>query len=206
MHIGGIVLCGGQSRRMGRPKAWLPFAGEPMLCRVVRLLSEVVSPVVVVAARGQDLPPLPQRVSIVRDLEPGKGPLQGLLVGLSALPNPVEAAYVTSCDVPFLQPGFVYRLIELRGIAAICVPEVGGYRHPLAGVYGRQVAPIATKMLVAGFLRLGQLLERATTRFVHIEELRGVDPDLLTLRNLNTPEEYEAALRDMENCRRLQGG
>ena len=44
MNVGGIVLCGGRSRRMGRPKAWLPFAGEVMLPRVVRLLSEVVAP------------------------------------------------------------------------------------------------------------------------------------------------------------------
>ncbi len=50
ISAGGIVLCGGQSKRMGRPKAWLPFGGETMLERVVRLLSEVVHPIVVVAA------------------------------------------------------------------------------------------------------------------------------------------------------------
>ena len=50
MTVGGIVLCGGQSKRMGRPKAWLPFAGELMLPRVVRLLRTSVEPVVVVAA------------------------------------------------------------------------------------------------------------------------------------------------------------
>ena len=49
-RVAGVVLCGGQSSRMGRPKAWLPITGELMLPRVVRLVSEVVSPVVVVAA------------------------------------------------------------------------------------------------------------------------------------------------------------
>src|SRR5262245_3646442 len=49
LAVGGIILCGGQSKRMGRPKAWLPFAGETMLPRVVRLLGEVVQPIVVVA-------------------------------------------------------------------------------------------------------------------------------------------------------------
>ena len=57
--IAGIVLCGGQSKRMGKPKAWLPFGGELMLPRVVRILRTVVAPVVVVAAPDQDLPPLP---------------------------------------------------------------------------------------------------------------------------------------------------
>ena len=55
MKVGGIVLCGGQSTRMGRPKAWLPFAGELMLQRVLRLLGTVVQPIVVVAAPEQDV-------------------------------------------------------------------------------------------------------------------------------------------------------
>ena len=68
MNIGGIVVCGGQSQRMGRPKAWLPFAGELMLPRILRLLGEAVGPLVVVAAPGQDLPPLPEHVAVVRSL------------------------------------------------------------------------------------------------------------------------------------------
>ena len=85
MNVGGILLCGGQSKRMGRPKAWLPFAGEIMLPRVARLLSEAVRPLVVVAAPDQDVPPLPDNVTLVRDEEKGRGPLQGLKAGLEAL-------------------------------------------------------------------------------------------------------------------------
>ena len=103
-RIGGIVLCGGQSKRMGKPKAWLPIAGESMLPRVVRLLSEAVSPIVVVAAPEQELPPLPGEVRVVRDEEKGRGPLQGLAAGLAALQGHAEAAYASSCDVPFLRP------------------------------------------------------------------------------------------------------
>jgi len=67
MTIGGVVLCGGKSTRMGSPKALLPFGPETMLQRVVRLLGTVVSPIVVVAATGQDLPPLPASVILTRD-------------------------------------------------------------------------------------------------------------------------------------------
>src|SRR5579872_1061166 len=104
MRVGGVVLCGGQSRRMSRPKAWLPFGDELMLPRVVRLLRSVVEPVVIVAAPGQDLPALPVDVAIVRDARPGRGPLQGLAAGLEALASKADAAYLSSCDVPFLQP------------------------------------------------------------------------------------------------------
>src|SRR5207249_4818188 len=113
MRIGGVVLCGGQSKRMGRPKAWLPFAGELMLPRVVRLMRAAGEPVVVVAAPDQDLPPLPAEVFVVRDEEKGRGPLQGLSAGLHALTGRADAAYASSCDVPFLNPAFVRRMIEL---------------------------------------------------------------------------------------------
>src|SRR5262245_60341239 len=105
-RVAGVVLCGGQSSRMGRPKAWLPFGGELMLPRVVRLLGEAVRPVVVVAAPGQDVPPLPPEIAVVRDEERGRGPLQGLAAGLDALTGQADAVYLSSCDVPFLRPAF----------------------------------------------------------------------------------------------------
>ena len=195
LRTAGVVLCGGQSSRMGRPKAWLPFGGETMLARVVRLLSEAVAPVVVVAAPDQDVPPLPPDVAVVRDPERGRGPLQGLAAGLAALRGQADAAYLSSCDVPLLQPAFVRRLIELLGEHDIAVPEVGGYRHPLAAVYRLEVADIAARLLAEDRLRPAFLFDEARTRLVRPEELADVDPDFRSLRNLNTPAEYEEALR-----------
>lgn len=193
-RIGGVVLCGGQSSRMGRPKAWLPFGDELMLQRIVRLLTEVVSPIVVVAAAGQELPVLPSEVAIVRDPVRGRGPLQGLAAGLAALGGRADAAYVSSCDVPFLRPAFVRRLIELLGDAAICIPEAGGYLHPLSAVYRVEVAVVATRLLAEDRLRSSLLVETAQSRIVLPEEVADVDPALQSLRNLNTPADYEAAL------------
>jgi molybdopterin-guanine dinucleotide biosynthesis protein A len=194
--VGGIVLCGGQSKRMGQPKAWLPFAGEIMLPRVVRLLSEAVKPIVVVAAPDQALPPLPPDVSVVRDNEAGRGPLQGLSAGLPALRGQVEAAYVSSCDVPFLRPAFVRRLIDLLGDYAICVPRVGDYHHPLAAVYRLEVGTVVDQLLAENRLRPFFLFEAAATRIVEAAELVDVDPAFQTLRNLNTPKDYQDALAE----------
>jgi molybdopterin-guanine dinucleotide biosynthesis protein A len=196
LRVAGIVLCGGQSSRMGKPKAWLPFAGEVMLPRVVRLLGEVVTPLVVVAAPGQDVPPLPAGVEVVRDPERGRGPLQGLAAGLGALQGKAEAAYLSSCDVPFLRPAFVRRLIDLLGEHAVCVPRVGGYLHPLAAVYRLGVAEAAGLLLAEDRLRPAFLFDEVPTRVVQAEELADVDDSFQSLRNLNTPEEYEAALRE----------
>jgi molybdopterin-guanine dinucleotide biosynthesis protein A len=197
LRVGGIVLCGGQSKRMGRPKAWLPFGKELLLGRVVRLLREAVQPVIVVAAPGQDLPPLPEETVVVHDEERGRGPLQGLAAGLAALQGAADAAYVSSCDVPFLRPALIRRLIDLLGDASICVPRVGEHHHPLAAVYRLNVVDAVARLLGQDRLRPFFLYESVPTRVVQADELADVDPGCASLRNLNTPEDYAAAVADL---------
>jgi molybdopterin-guanine dinucleotide biosynthesis protein A len=198
MTLGAVVLCGGQSRRMGRPKAWLPFGPEALLQRVVRRAREAVGPVAVVAAPGQELPALPEGVTIVRDAVEGRGPLQGLAAGLAGLPESVELAFASATDVPFLEPTWVRRLAELIGDYDLAIPFVEGYHHPLAALYRRAaVLPAVERLLAADRLRPFFLVEAVRSRIIAEDELRGVDPTLRTLRNLNTPEDYAAALREV---------
>src|SRR5918997_295971 len=195
MTLGAVVLCGGQSRRMGQPKAWLPFGPERMLQRVVRLVGEAARPIVVVAAPDQELPPLPDWATIARDPVSGRGPLQGLAAGLAALPGSVELAYATATDVPFLQPAWILRLVERIGADDLAIPFVGGYHHPLAALYRRAtVVPAIEALLRADRLRPVFLMEAVRPRVVEADELRDVDPGLRTLRNLNTPADYDTAV------------
>lgn len=196
MTAGGIVLCGGKSTRMGVPKATLPFGSETMLQRVVRLLGTVVSPIVVVAAREQSLPQLPDDVAITRDEREQRGPLEGLRAGLKALPNSIEVAYITSCDVPLLVPGFVTRMVELLGDQDIAVMEIDGFPHPLSAVYRRDTLPHVEALLEKDKLRPVFLFDAVRTRRVRPEEMLSADPQLRTLRNLNTREDYLAALSE----------
>jgi molybdenum cofactor guanylyltransferase len=197
MTLGAVVLCGGESRRMGRPKAWLPFGPEVMLQRVVRLIGTVAGPIVVVAAPGQDLPELPSGVSIVRDEISGRGPLQGLAAGFGAFGEGVDLVYATGTDVPFLEPRWITRLCELIGDTDLAIPSIGDYYHPLAALYRpRVVLPAIKELLSQDRLRPLFLVEAVKTRVLLEHEMRVVDPELATLRNLNHPEEYERALRD----------
>jgi len=197
MSTGALVLCGGESKRMGRPKAWLSFGPERMLQRVVRLIGTVAQPVVVVAANDQELPELAPEITIVRDSVAGRGPLQGLAAGLNALPDTVELVYATATDVPFLEPRWITRLIELIDGYDLAIPFMGDYYHPLAALYRRSaVLPAIEGLLLADRLRPVFLVEAVKTRVVHDAELSTVDPELQTLRNLNFPEDYERALLD----------
>jgi len=193
VKTGGIILCGGLSRRMGRPKATLPCGPELMLPRVARLLGQVVDSLVVVAAVGQELPPLPPHVRIARDRRENRGPLEGLCAGLESLPDRSEAAYATSCDVPLLVPAFVQMMFQRLADYQAAVPVDGEFHHPLAAVYRADVLPEIRALLAADQLRPRSLFQRVRTCLVPVEELRAVDPELLTLTNLNTPADYLAA-------------
>ena len=195
-RVAGIVLCGGKSSRMGRPKAWLPFGPEILLERVVRVLSVVVSPVVVVAAPDQELPELPADVLVARDDHEYLGPLNGLAGGLARIAGQAEAAYLSSCDVPFLRPAFIRRIVERLGPAQVAMPEVGGFKHPLAAVYRVTSLPVIRELLATNRLRPAFLAEAVSTMFLREGDFADVDPTFESLRNINTPEDYAAALRD----------
>jgi molybdopterin-guanine dinucleotide biosynthesis protein A len=191
---GGIVRAGGKSTRKGTSTALLPFGPETMLQRVVRILSTVVSPIVVVAAAGQELPPLPAGTIVTFDEREGRGPLEGLRAGLKALPHGVARAYVTSCDVPLLVAGFVSEMLGFAAGHDVAVMEIDGFPHPLSAVYGRDTLPHIDDLLAQDKLRPVFLYERVKTRKVRPAEITA-DPALQTLRNLNTRDDYEAALQ-----------
>jgi molybdenum cofactor guanylyltransferase len=194
MNAGGIVLCGGKSTRMGVPKAGLMFGDETMLQRVVRLLGTVVAPIVVVAARDQELPDLPEDIILTRDERDERGPLEGLRAGLKALPESVDAAYVTSCDVPLLVPDFAERMVDLLGDHDVAVMEIDGFTHPLSAVYRRTTLPQIESLLAQNRLRPAYLFDAVRTKRVQAIDMLSTDPQLRTLRNLNTPEDYREAL------------
>lgn len=199
--LGAVVLCGGQSSRMGSPKAWLDFEGEPLLTRVVRRIAEAAAPIVVVAAPGQVIPPLPDGVLVARDPVSGRGPLQGIAAGLDALSGRAAAAFVSSTDVPFIHSELIRRLHALRGERFdIAVPRAKGHYHPLSAIYGVEARAEITALLAADRLRPFFLFERMRTiladeaLLLEGDALRAADPELLSLENVNTPEEYAAAL------------
>jgi molybdopterin-guanine dinucleotide biosynthesis protein A len=168
-----------------------------MLERVVRLLSSEVSPIVVVAAPQQALPPLGRDVIVARDEREGRGPLEGLLAGLTAIAPHAGAAYATSCDVPLLMPAFVREMIGRLGDHDVAVPVEGQFHHPLAAVYRTSVSVPIERLLAHDQLRPAFVFDRVATCRVPVEQLRAVDPQLDTLKNLNRPEDYLAALAEV---------
>jgi molybdenum cofactor guanylyltransferase len=198
----GIVLAGGRSTRMGRPKAALEWHGSTLLHRVAGIVGRATSgPVVVVRAAGQELPSLPPGARVVDDAREGRGPLQGLAAGLTAVGEDAELAYVSSTDVPLLHPAFVAAVLAAaeRDDVDVALPIAQGFRHPLAAAYRTSLLADVEELIASDRMRPAFLFERCRVRELDESDLLGdgklsrADPDLLSLLNVNNPVEYEEA-------------
>ena len=185
---------------MGQPKAGLEWHGSTLLRRVAGLVQRGVDgPVVVVRAPGQALPSLPAGVEVLDDPDEGRGPLQGIAVGLTALSDHAESAFVCSTDLPLLHPAFVRRVTRDSDTADVVLPFVDGHRQPLAACYRTSLAATARRLVAGDRLRPAFLLDGK--RVVVLDEralradaaLSSADPCLDSVRGVNSPAEYAAA-------------
>jgi molybdopterin-guanine dinucleotide biosynthesis protein A len=131
---------------------------------------------------------------VARDDIEGQGPLGGLAAGLAALGGGVDAAYVSACDVPLLRAGVIRALIDALGSHELAVPREDDYYHTLTAVYRTVLEPQVRGLIAAGRLRFQLLVQESDAGIVDVAQLRAIDPGLESLRNVNTPQEYEAAL------------
>lgn len=185
-----VVLVGGKSSRMGRAKALLPFAGEPLIVHVLRALKKMFAETVVVAAPNQELPEL--TAVLVRDEVAHQGPVSGIYHGLKAATK--EVCFVTSCDAPFLNLQLIAELLAQISDCDVVVPYWQERYQPLHAVYRTSVLPLLKDQLERSELRPIFLYDKVRTRKIPEQEIRRLDPEGLSLLNMNSPAEYEAAL------------
>lgn len=185
-----ILLAGGKSSRMGKPKALLLFDGEPLIVHIVAALRRVCADVVVVAAPGQDLPSLP--AAVVRDDVAYQGPVGGIYYGLRG--GGGEVNFVTACDSAFLSLPLISHLLAQITQHDVVVPHWQGRFQPLHAVYRKGVLPLLEGQLARGEMRPVYLFDKVRTRRVEEDEIRRFDPEGSSFFNMNTPEDYEEAL------------
>ena len=186
---------------MGTPKAALEWHGSTLLRRTVGILARATGgPVVVVRAKGQELPALPKDIEVVDDPREGKGPVQGLAAGLAALTGQADVAFVSSTDMPFLHPAFVRRVLRaVHEGADVGLPVARGYPQPLAAAYKTALAPTAERLVKEERLRPAFLFEQCQVSRLDEAALKddpvlaALDPELASVVNINEPDDYEQA-------------
>ncbi len=200
-----LILAGGRSSRMGQDKAWLDLAGEPLIERVARRLVPLAAEIVFSAndpAAFADLIarlPVPARVAV--DEYPGAGPLAGLHAGLAAAGNDLLLAVAT--DMPFIDRGLVELMVHACRTADAAVPLVTApgfdapQPEPLHALYRKSCLPAIEAALKAGRRRAVGFLQDVNVCYLGEDVLRQVDPELRSFRNVNTPQEWAEAAKDL---------
>ena len=183
---------------MGFDKSQLVFGDgsqqATFLTRIVFELSQQVQTVIVVCDSNHLQQPagLPDNVIVTRDRNSNCGPLEGVAAGLAALPNDIEAAFVTSCDVPGIRADIVPLLAaQLRDYDAV-VPVGESRVYGLTAIYRRSIVPKLDELIEGGQLRVCEIIQHINANQVPLDLLRTVDPQLDSLANINTLSDYRA--------------
>lgn len=175
---------------MGCSKPLLPFGDEPLICHLVRRLGGAFAEVIVAAGPAQELPPL--GATVVRDRVVGRGPVAGLIAGLSASTR--EGCFVASCDLPFLDVAVGLFLAARLPGHDVVVPSWGDRLQPLCAVYSTAMVEPLTAMLARDQLRPIELFQQVRTLVVSPGEIAHLDPEGLTFRDVTGPDDYVTAL------------
>jgi molybdopterin-guanine dinucleotide biosynthesis protein A len=186
------VLAGGASRRMGVPKAALPYGRTTLLAHQAGRLSAIFSDVFVVAKEAPGFDAGPARVVLDRTTD--RAPIHGLV---RALEEAADRLFVLAVDLPVVTDEVVRAIAErsLASPAAAVVPRADGLLQPLAAVWRRSVLPAALLRIERGELSLHGLAEEVGAEIVLEEVWRALDPSGNSFANINTIREY-AAIRE----------
>jgi molybdenum cofactor guanylyltransferase len=197
-HAAGVVLAGGQSRRMGKPKAALTIGGEPLLGRVARLLLLAVPKVVVVGP--PEVCRLVPDLAVLQDLHPQIGPLGGIETGLLSVT--ADLVVVVACDMPFINPDLVRAMLryaqdnpEADVVALHSQERAGeGMMEHLHAVYRRSCLTAVTSAIAGGSYALHGLFSQLRVQAFPEALTRQLDPSGRSTLNANSPAEWDRVL------------
>ncbi len=147
MNLSAVILAGGESRRMGRDKAWVEVQGRPLIARALATVRDLGPREVFISGRaGADYSRL--KCPVLFDLEPGCGPLGGIERALHATSSPL--LLVLAVDLPKMTTALLRKLVDRCDRLTGVVPKLRGNLEPLAAVYPKRCHQLARDCLLKG--------------------------------------------------------
>lgn len=176
-----LVLAGGQSRRMGRPKAWIEVGNTVLLRYVVDRLSPAFSEVMVAFGEPEQMEQhVPYRV--VFDRKRSAGPLAGLEAGLHSAHY--NLLFAVGCDMPYIDPSTAELAVVAARNSDAAIPRHDGLFEPVCGAYRKSALPAITRAL-----DYGNYVAHDVADYLDVTWLEGLDP--AQFESLNTPADLE---------------
>ena len=189
--VTGLVLAGGQSRRMGRDKAHLPWGRTTLIAHTIETLRPLVNELLVVVDDARRFRHLDARV--VEDLVPNAHALGGLYTGLRTASY--GRCFASGCDTPFLNPQLIRFLLGQAEGYDLVIPRTAQGLQPLHAVYARSALAVIEEQLRDRQWGFHALVPKVRTKIVEPKVIAEYDPEHLSFFNLNTPEDYVRAAK-----------
>ncbi len=197
MEITSIILAGGKNLRLGRNKALEVIRGKSIINRVFERLEPISTQVVIVTSWAQFDIELNHTADIVADIYPDKGPLGGLYTGLMASKSTFNI--VVACDMPFLNTKLLGYMVGLsEGYEAVVPRFDNDMIEPLHAVYSRDCLSRIDERLADNQLSIHAFISEANVRYIEQEEIRKIDPYLVSFFNINYQSDLDKALKMAE--------
>lgn len=190
LPVTGLILSGGKSKRMGRPKAFLPFEGSTVIGHIVHEIKDLFNEIFIVANEVESFEDL--GVDVVKDILPHRGPLGGILSGLMTSSN--HYAFVMACDMPLIDKRLVRELVSRRQDNDVVVLSHPHGIEPLFGVYSKNCIKPLEESLFAGNLSVQDFLSGLKAGIYEWLPERQDAEALPPFFNINTPQDYSRVI------------
>ncbi len=184
--VTGVILAGGESRRMGSNKALLPLAGARFIDQVYRRMAGLFDEVIIVTNSPDLYKEIPCRK--VPDIYYAQGSLAGLHSGLAHAKY--EKIFVVACDMPFISPAVVKEICAHADQGDLVVPYSSNGHEPLHALYSKSCLPAMEQVLDSGLKRIIKFFDKVKLVELPASKIRRHDPEEKSFQNINTPEDY----------------
>ncbi|MBN2568976.1 MAG: molybdenum cofactor guanylyltransferase [Deltaproteobacteria bacterium] len=187
----GIILSGGNNTRMGTNKAFLKIGGEKLLDRTIRVFREIFQEIILVT--NSPLEYLDYDIRTVTDIIKGKAALGGIYTGLFHASH--THAFVSPCDMPFLNGDFIKFMVEKIENYDIVVPQATGGLEALHAIYSKRCMPVIKRHMEKGNLKINTIYKKSKTLILAQETVVSFDPEEHMFLNINSPDDLEKLRR-----------
>jgi molybdopterin-guanine dinucleotide biosynthesis protein A len=191
MPMSVAILCGGESRRMGRQKAFLPYAGTTLIEHRYDQMKTLFAEVMLVA----NDPEIYSHITddVVKDIIPHRGPLVGILSALLVAAH--ERVFVIACDMPLVDAQLIKEMTAAAKDTDVLVASHEEGVEPLLGVYSKKCVKPLEEAIFVGILKVTDFLGGIAAKLYKIDVDR-FNGNLPVVFNVNTPTDYSRLITE----------
>lgn len=202
MNLDCILLAGGQSKRMGRDKAFLPFDNETFLRNILETLDNVCQKIIIVVNKDfslyeNQIKDLSSNIILTRDINPYEGPLNGVISAKDYIKN--DSVFIATCDTPIISTKIIKFLYENIEDYDTIIPNIDGKYQFLNTIYKKDSLEKAKQIYNSGIKSLKKWVDSLNKKIINKDILKKIDNNLLMYESINTPKDYKKFISNFKD-------